>query len=288
MQHAMLNRATMRVADTTDLSGRVTAESIKHGWFAKKQSAPHVKRLFACFLLAAGAMLLSVASYGQGQAINSVPYTITQPGQYFLNKDLSTLASGAAIAINTSNVILDFNGHTLINTLGTIVKNATGVALATNNKPIENVTIKNGTIDGFQTGISLAGGEAGSSDDHVVDGMHISYFGFAGIDTGQARSCLITNNFVDGISPSSGNLGIFLHVTAGFNQVSHNRVVNCEWGIVDGLPSAVNGQNYLESNFVAGCTTGIDCINDKSRFNTTQGCTNPSAVGTDMTDLSTP
>jgi hypothetical protein len=27
----VLNRATMRVADTTELSGRVTAESIKHG-----------------------------------------------------------------------------------------------------------------------------------------------------------------------------------------------------------------------------------------------------------------
>jgi hypothetical protein len=39
----------------------------------------NMKRLFAPFLLVAGAMLLSVASYGQ--AINSVPYTITRPGQ---------------------------------------------------------------------------------------------------------------------------------------------------------------------------------------------------------------
>ena len=116
----------------------------------------HMKRQFARFLLAAGIMLLSVTSYGQ-TAINSVPYTITQPGQYFLNKDLSTFASGTAIAINSSNVILDFNGHKLINTLGTIVK-AFGVALATNSKPLENVTIKNGTISGFQLGIFLLSG----------------------------------------------------------------------------------------------------------------------------------
>ena len=38
MQHAVLNRAAMRVAETTEVSGRVTAESIKHGFCAKKQS----------------------------------------------------------------------------------------------------------------------------------------------------------------------------------------------------------------------------------------------------------
>lgn len=233
-----------------------------------------MKRQFARFLLAAGIMLLSVTSYGQ-TAINSVPYTITQPGQYFLNKDLSTFASGTAIAINSSNVILDFNGHKLINTLGTIVK-AFGVALATNSKPLENVTIKNGTISGFQLGIFLLSGSNPeiASIGHVVDGMHITFFSFAGIDTAQASSCLITNNFLDG-SPSSG-VGIELH--GGFNQVSHNRVVNCSAGILS------DGQNYLESNFVAQCTTGFDCGNDKLRFNTTLGCTTAFANGTLVTD----
>jgi hypothetical protein len=107
MQRAMLNRATMRVGNTTDLSGRVTAESIKHELFAKKQSAPPMKRLFARFLLAAGAMLLSVTSYGQ-IPINSVPYTISQPGSYVLSKDLATATvTETAITINSNNVILD-------------------------------------------------------------------------------------------------------------------------------------------------------------------------------------
>jgi len=38
MQRAVLNRATVRVADTRDLSGRVTAKSVKRGYCAKKQS----------------------------------------------------------------------------------------------------------------------------------------------------------------------------------------------------------------------------------------------------------
>ena len=37
MQRAVLNRATIEVADTTEVSGRVTADSIKRGLFAKKQ-----------------------------------------------------------------------------------------------------------------------------------------------------------------------------------------------------------------------------------------------------------
>jgi hypothetical protein len=39
MHYAVFNRVTIRVADTTDVSGRVTAESIKHGLYAKKQSS---------------------------------------------------------------------------------------------------------------------------------------------------------------------------------------------------------------------------------------------------------
>jgi hypothetical protein len=38
MQHVVLNRATMRVADTAEVSGGVTAKSVKRGFCAKKQS----------------------------------------------------------------------------------------------------------------------------------------------------------------------------------------------------------------------------------------------------------
>jgi hypothetical protein len=39
MHAAMLNRATLRVADTTEVSGRVTTGSVKNGLYAKKQSS---------------------------------------------------------------------------------------------------------------------------------------------------------------------------------------------------------------------------------------------------------
>jgi hypothetical protein len=38
MRYSVLNRATARVANTRDVSGRVTAKSVKHGFCAKKHS----------------------------------------------------------------------------------------------------------------------------------------------------------------------------------------------------------------------------------------------------------
>ena len=37
MHYSVLNRATMRVADTTEVSGRVTTGSIKYGLYAKNK-----------------------------------------------------------------------------------------------------------------------------------------------------------------------------------------------------------------------------------------------------------
>ena len=48
MQRAMLNRATMRVANTTEVSGRVTADSIKQELYAKKQSSLWRLTIFGC------------------------------------------------------------------------------------------------------------------------------------------------------------------------------------------------------------------------------------------------
>jgi hypothetical protein len=68
MQAAMLNRATMRVADTTEVSGRVTADSIKHELYAKKQSGLRRLTIFGfckvCSLVAA-TLILTALAYAQ-------------------------------------------------------------------------------------------------------------------------------------------------------------------------------------------------------------------------------
>jgi hypothetical protein len=69
-----------------------------------------MKSLFFALLSIAS---LAADSFGQ-TIINSVPYTITAPGNYVLGSNLIySSAAGAAIQIFSSNVTLDLGGHYL-------------------------------------------------------------------------------------------------------------------------------------------------------------------------------
>lgn len=67
-----------------------------------------------------------------------VPYTITQPGHYYVCESLS--ASGApTITINASNVVLNLNGFSVANT------NNKGIV--TSGAALSNITVQNGSIN---------------------------------------------------------------------------------------------------------------------------------------------
>jgi hypothetical protein len=69
-----------------------------------------MKSLFFALLAIAS---FAAASFGQ-TIINSMPYTITAPGNYVLGSNLIySSASNAAITIISSNVTLDLGGHFL-------------------------------------------------------------------------------------------------------------------------------------------------------------------------------
>lgn len=86
--------------------------------------------------------------------INSVPVVINAPGVYCLDRHLSTgIASGAAITIASDDVTLDLGGFTLAGTAG-----STGAAIGIHAVTRQNVTIRDGTVRGFEVGISLFGG----------------------------------------------------------------------------------------------------------------------------------
>ena len=89
MQQAVLNRATMRVADTTDVSGRVTADSIKQELYAKKQSSLWRLTIFGCAVFVSVLTLSNTAnaskvtapfysvSSGSANAVPIGPCTLT-------------------------------------------------------------------------------------------------------------------------------------------------------------------------------------------------------------------
>ena len=86
--------------------------------------------------------------------INSVPTTISSPGVYCLDRHLGTgIVSGAAITIASDDVTLDLGGFTLAGTAG-----PTSTAFGIHAVGRQNVTIRDGTVRGFEEGISLSGG----------------------------------------------------------------------------------------------------------------------------------
>jgi hypothetical protein len=86
--------------------------------------------------------------------ITNVPKVISKPGVYCLGRHLSTgIASGAAITIASDDVLLDLSGFTLEGTAG-----PAGTAFGIEAVGQQNVTVRDGTVRGFQDGISLSGG----------------------------------------------------------------------------------------------------------------------------------
>jgi hypothetical protein len=77
--------------------------------------------------------------------ISSAPYTITQPGSYYLTHNL-TVSSGDGIDITTNGVTLDLNGFTISSTAASATGN--GILL---NSGWSDITICNGHIRGGVT-----------------------------------------------------------------------------------------------------------------------------------------
>ena len=115
--------------------------------------------------------------------ITALPITITSQGVFCLKRSIGLspgLLTGAAIDIQTNNVIIDLNGFKIGNLSAGTGTEARGIQ-AFNRK---NIVIKNGTVRGFSVGINLNGS---NSSGHVVKDMLLdqnTLFGIFGQGTG--------------------------------------------------------------------------------------------------------
>jgi hypothetical protein len=83
-----------------------------------------------------------------------MPYTIKNPGTYVLTADLVyEPQTGNAITITCGNVVLDFQGHSLSNPFTMPYDSLSQAVFAPG---MNNVTIRNGKIIGFEDGICFA------------------------------------------------------------------------------------------------------------------------------------
>jgi len=111
-------------------------------------------------VIAGGFGAASWADTGKCDKISSVPAVISSPGVYCLDRPLTfTVAIGAAITIASDDVTLDLAGFTLAGQTR-VATHATGISAVNRH----NITVRDGTVRGFEKGILLNGGS-----NHLVE-----------------------------------------------------------------------------------------------------------------------
>jgi hypothetical protein len=195
-----------------------------------------------------------------GTEITRLPSTITAAGYYYLTRNLS-YSGGNGITVNADNVTIDLMGLTLSGP-GT-TNNYVGISIFGS-----NVEVRNGTVSGWNTGISSGGGGSRAigvravenaygiilSNDALIKGCTASpgstTMGYGlGVISGAISGCTVMD-----FSPIDSTLGQILIDLGTGGRASGNLVLNCNsTGIKSGSVSAA-----ITDNVVINCKNGID------------------------------
>ena len=209
--------------------------------------------------------LLVIAGAVQAQTfINTCPFVISSPGDYLLSADL-TCGGGDGITINTSNVRLALEGHTI--TAGVGANRA--IVASTSSGAFQNVRIlgpgliTNGGANTFSAGVSLL-----FLFNSEVSGITVLGSG-TGIFTAECTSLTITANTLGrntvgldlenaGATVSkndvSGNGTGILYQNIGApmtSTVSHN-VINGNTGVGASIAANAGGVVTFGNNVISG------------------------------------
>jgi hypothetical protein len=162
-------------------------------------------------------------------AITNLPAYIGQSGSYYLTRSFEQVFVTDAVTITTNNVTLDLNGFT-IRQVGTNAAQA-GLYMANRvNVPLKNVSVRNGTIAGFNA--------------PAINAMGI-------------RNCIFENLVIT--ECSAGGISVQSYGTAGAvgNVVRHCRLCDNTGSGVVFLGGAANSQNLIEDCDSLNNTTGF-------------------------------
>lgn len=227
---------------------------------------------FALLLLAGGARLASA----QCTPISSLPYNIVSPGEYCLTKSLQS-SSASGVLIYSGSVTLDLGGFTIAGA----PSSTSGAGIYAYEQ--SSITIRNGVVRGFDRGIDLNGVVGGSSRNHLVENVKVTYSQWTGIHvTGRnsiVRRCQIvtaggttlhgTNPLISGILLEgselhvldndvldfSGTYRIGISLNPAYNTlVEGNRISDTNYGILISGGEAV----VVVGNRIFGTGQGVN------------------------------
>ncbi|GEM_PF-3592724 len=190
-------------------------------------------------------------------------YKITAPGSYYVPRNVSFLSFGSpkhAIEVASNNVTIDFCGFSYI-TLGDSTLNG----VTSDGLRLENITVKNGTLIGFDIGVVF---NSTDSENIVIEDMRILDSDFIGINVYEARisDCVVKHTAGTGISITRNGMvdhctiednytGIF----AGTNTIVHDTNVrdNLEDGITVSSNCIIRNNVVTENGIGSGIKAGI-------------------------------
>lgn len=196
--------------------------------------------------------------------INDFPYTITAPGKYYVYNKTTYTPAGAsttpAITINASNVILDLQGFVLSQATGT-VNSIDGIQITSGQT---DVTIRNGTISGFQAhGIEALGNHNRLLfKDLTVTGCAFTGIGItAGTSNNVSiKNCLINNCLTSASVAAAVAAGVLLN---SINNVTIDNLKISNTGLLATANSAsglrLNSVNsgYITNSIVENSRVGF-------------------------------
>ena len=218
--------------------------------------------------LLAALALLTVASYGQ-TVINSVPFTITQPGKYILKSDL-TLQPGriAAISVEASDVNIDLNSFSLLGSAD--VRAAAGIGITAFG--VHDLTVRNGFVEDFLIGVSID-----SSSMIEFDNVHLVANRGAAARLSSCTDSVIRNCAINKVVPSlnpRSSVGIEISGGTGIQVINALIAGTATEPYVFGIGVGGNSRgNYFESVYIVNCETALKLQpEDKYRAITTTLC----------------
>ena len=209
--------------------------------------------------------------------ISSVPFTISQPGSYYLTTNLTGVSGQNGITISNNNVTLDLNGFALTGVAGS----SYGVVISGS---WTNETIRNGSISGWGNsgadGYSFAGNSRSECWEHLSVSANSSFGIYAG--NASVRDCLCFGNANVGIrcnigeirncvSAQNGGAGIVLQNGDVRDCESHDNNfdgISVSPGFVTGCLVQNNGQSGILVNLPGSQVIGNNCIGNNTSGST--------------------
>ncbi|HZR71072.1 MAG TPA: NosD domain-containing protein [Burkholderiales bacterium] len=214
-------------------------------------------------------------------------HKIDAPGIYCLTTDVNMAPSftfGNAVEIEANNVLLDLNGHKIGGQGAGLGTMAIGIR-ALHRK---NVTIKNGTIRGFFTGIDLTDE---SSAGHVVEGVRLDSNTRTGMALEGVGHIVRGNQIVNtggttALGPDADAIAINVQGSSGVRLLNNDVIGVAPTGTGVGRAIFLSGgavDALIVENRITDADRGVEILGSgKFRDNLTVNVDNPFSGGTNV------